>query len=64
MCFSCPIECAEFGRLVQVEAYEAGAREVIIRWFDEKSSKITYDMVDNAIFDEVVDWIPFFNGYG
>lgn len=61
---SCPIECAEFGRLVQVEAYEAGAREVIIRWLDEKSSKITYDMADNAIFDEVADWVSsFYNGY-
>ncbi len=29
-----PIECVEFTRVVSVKAYEAGAREVFIRWGD------------------------------
>lgn len=61
---SSPIESAEFARLAQVEAYKAGAREVIFRWFDEKSARITLDMADDAIFDEFPDWMKaFFNGY-
>ena len=61
---SCPIEVADFGRLLQEEAYKAGAREVVMRWIDEKSSKISYDMADDAVFDEVAPWVPsFYNGY-
>ena len=61
---SCPIEVADFGRLLQEEAYKAGAREVVMRWIDEKSSKISYDMADDAIFDEVAPWVSsFYNGY-
>ena len=61
---SCPIECADFARLVQTEAYKAGAREVVMRWLDEKSSKIKYDMADDAVFDEVDEWVTmFYIGY-
>lgn len=61
---SSPIECAEFARLAQAEAYRAGAKEVVMRWVDEKSDKITYTMADDAIFDEVPDWLKlFFNHY-
>ena len=61
---SCPIEVADFGRLLQEEAYKAGAREVVMRWIDEKSLKISYDMADDAIFDEVAPWVSsFYNGY-
>lgn len=61
---ACPIECAEFGHIVQKAAYEAGAREVVTRWIDEKGGRITYDMADDAIFDEVPDWlVSFFDGY-
>lgn len=59
-----PIECAEFARMAQVEAYKAGAREVIMRWVDEKSTRITFDMAPDAIFDEFPAWsIAFFDGY-
>jgi aminopeptidase len=61
---SSPIECADFARLVQTEAYRAGAREVVMRWLDEKSSKITYDMAADAVFDEYPEWSKaFFNSY-
>jgi len=59
-----PIDCAEFARVAQAEAYRAGAREVVMRWIDEKSAKITYDMAPDAIFDEFPSWAKeFFNGY-
>jgi aminopeptidase len=61
---SSPIECAVFARLLQVEAYRRGAREVVMRWIDEQSAKITYDMAPDAIFDEYPEWSKsFFNGY-
>ena len=61
---SSPIECATFARLLQVEAYRRGAREVVMRWIDEQSAKITYDMAPDAIFDEYPEWSKsFFNGY-
>ncbi len=59
-----PIECAEFARIVTVKAYEAGAREVVMRWLDEKSTKIRYQMASNEIFDEFPNWSKeYFNGY-
>jgi len=59
-----PIDCAEFARVAQVEAYRAGAREVIMRWTDEKSVKTTYDMAQDAVFDEFPAWQKaFFNDY-
>lgn len=59
-----PVEAAEFARLLQKTAYRHGAREVVTRWIDEKSARITYDMADDAIFDEFPDWgKAFFNGY-
>ncbi|MBI9011825.1 MAG: aminopeptidase [Clostridiales bacterium] len=59
-----PIECAEFARIVTVKAYEAGAREVVMRWLDEKSTKIRYQMASNEIFDEFPIWAKeYFNGY-
>lgn len=52
-----PIETAEFTRLLSVKAYEAGAREVVIRWNDEKATRIKYDMANDEIFDEAPAWI-------
>lgn len=59
-----PIECADFARIVTVKAYEAGAREVVMRWIDEKSSKIRYQMASDEIFDEFPNWTrEYFNSY-
>jgi len=59
-----PIECAEFARTAAVKAYEAGAREVVMRWIDEKSTKIRYNMASEEVFEEFPKWaVEFFNGY-
>ena len=61
---SCPIECAEFGRTAQIEAYKAGAREVVMRWIDEQSAHIGYLMASDETFDEFPVWAKaFFNDY-
>jgi aminopeptidase len=57
-----PIECADFARKVTKKAYEAGAREVIIRWNDEQSTRLRYKMANDEVFDEVHNWdVEFLN---
>ncbi len=54
---SSPIECADFTRIVAEKAYQAGAREVVIRWNDEKSAKLRYEYVSDEVLDEVPQWL-------
>ncbi|MGM9973552.1 MAG: aminopeptidase [Clostridiaceae bacterium] len=51
-----PIECADFTRLVSESAYKEGAREVVIHWNDEISTKVKYLYASEEIFDEVPNW--------
>lgn len=37
-----PIECADFARLIASEAYDKGAKNVIVKWDDEKLTLIKY----------------------
>lgn len=61
---SCPIECSGFAHLLQVQAYEAGAREVVMRWVDDKSARITYNLAPVEIFDVFPAWSKaFFDDY-
>ncbi|HHY81521.1 MAG TPA: aminopeptidase [Clostridiales bacterium] len=53
---SSPIECAEFARIVSETAYREGAREVVMNWNDELSSKIRYLYAPDEIFDEFPQW--------
>lgn len=59
-----PIECAEFARLAAKKAYEAGAREVVMRWTDEQSTHTKFKMANDEIFDEFPQWtVDYFNHY-
>lgn len=59
-----PIECAEFARIVTEKAYDAGAKEVIVRWLDELSSRIRYNRASEEVFEEVPEWlVPYLEGY-
>ena len=61
---SCPLECADFARVIQVQAYQAGAREVVMRWLDDRSERITYDLAPTEIFDTFPAWSKaFFDDY-
>ncbi|MPL68030.1 Aminopeptidase 2 [bioreactor metagenome] len=53
---SSPIECADFTRIVTEVAYKEGARDVVIRWTDELSSKTRYLLAPDEVFDEFPEW--------
>lgn len=51
-----PIECASFVRLVSRIAFEEGARDVVLSWRDELSSKIRFLNANEEVFDEFPKW--------
>jgi len=51
-----PIECAAFTRIVSRIAYAEGAREVVVNWRDELSSKIKFMFAPEEVFLEYPDW--------
>lgn len=51
-----PIECAPFARLIAQTAYDAGARDVVVSWNDEKLSKIRFLSAPEEIFDTFPAW--------
>jgi aminopeptidase len=51
-----PIECASFVRIASKIAYNEGAREVVINWRDELSSKIKFMNAQDEVFLEYPDW--------
>lgn len=52
----CPIDQAAFARLITEEAYEAGARDVIVRWSDEFITRQHYLNAADEVFDETRPW--------
>ncbi|ERJ13119.1 aminopeptidase [Haloplasma contractile] len=56
-----PIETAEFARMIAEHAYDVGAREVVMRWSDELSTKMKYLHADDEVFDEFPDWAKEFS---
>jgi len=57
---SATADSAYFARLVAEAAYDAGAREVVTRFHDEAITRMRYLRADEAVFDEVPQWIPTF----
>lgn len=53
---SAPVEANDFARMIAKEAYEAGAREVIIQYSDEKASRMKYDYCDMDVFENPPQW--------
>lgn len=51
-----PIECAPFTRMISEAAYEEGAREVIIDWNDEISTKIKHTYADDEVLSTIAPW--------
>lgn len=56
-----PIEAPEFARLCARFAYEAGAREVVMRWIDGQSNRLFYEYADDEVFDETNEWFIQYN---
>lgn len=42
----CPVECADFGRMCAEAAYEAGCRECLMKWNDDKITRLKYLYAD------------------
>ncbi|HEY8365214.1 MAG TPA: aminopeptidase [Haloplasmataceae bacterium] len=59
-----PIDCARFARCVAEYCYKQGAREVVMSWNDELTTKMKYLYADDAVFDEYPNWMKeFYNTY-
>ena len=53
---SSPIECAEFARSMAEAAYLEGARDVVMKWNDELSSKLRYLHAPEDVFEQFPQW--------
>ena len=53
---SCPVECADFGRLCAAAAYKAGCSEVLMRWLDDDLKRMKFLNAADEVFDRVDPW--------
>ncbi len=53
---ACPVERADFARIVTEEAYAAGCGEVILNWRDDAIDRQRYLMAEDGVFDSVPQW--------
>ena len=51
-----PVDCAPFTRLMVKEAYEAGAKEVIVHWKDDLINRYKFDYAPLEVFEEIPEW--------
>ncbi|MCL2343227.1 MAG: aminopeptidase [Firmicutes bacterium] len=54
---SCPVECADIAHVLTEKAYDAGAREVVLRWNDEVITRMKYLRAEDSVFDEFPKWL-------
>ncbi len=53
---NCPVDCAEFGRLLTTAAYDLGAKDVIMLWRDDYCTREHWLRADDSLFDGVYSW--------
>ena len=53
---TCPVECADFARLCAAAAYEAGCRDVLMRWNDDELTRMRYLKASDDVFDAFDTW--------
>lgn len=53
---NCPIECAQFGRMLTSAAYDVGAKDVIVNWRDDYIAREHWLKADDSVFDAVHPW--------
>ena len=53
---NCPIEGAEFGRLLAKAAYDCGASEVVFNWRDDTLTRLFYLHGEDSLFDITRSW--------
>ncbi len=54
---SCSVENYDFARMIVKEAYQAGAKEVIVFYNDIKSSRLRYEYGAIDIFESLPQWL-------
>ena len=54
---TCPVECADFARLCAEAAYNAGCREVLMRWNDDELTRMKYLKAADEVFDICNPWV-------
>lgn len=54
---SCPVDCAPFARMLVKCAYEAGAKEVTMRWSDDEIGHLMFLHADDSVFDVCPAWV-------
>lgn len=52
----CPIIAADFGRMVMEEAFDAGAKDVIMQYSDDRTSRVRYERAALDRFETVPAW--------
>ncbi len=60
---SCPVERADFARIITREAYEMGCGEVMMNWTDSVITRETYLGADDSVFDSVHQWVVDMRNY-
>lgn len=61
---NCPIDCANFGRQMAEIAYKKGAKDVVLRYNDEKFNRIRLLNAKTEALEEVPEWLAkSFNDY-
>ena len=53
---NCPVESAEFARMLTTAAYDAGASDVHINWRDDYCARQHWLHAEDAAFDSVYPW--------
>lgn len=53
---NCPVDRADFGRLLTTAAYDRGAKDVIINWRDDYCTREHWLRADDSLFDGVYSW--------
>lgn len=53
---NCPVEGAFFARLCAEAAYEAGCKDVLMRWSDDTITKYHFLYADDEVFDQPYEW--------
>lgn len=53
---NCPVDCAEFARMLTTAAYDAGASDVHINWRDDYCAREHWLHADDSAFEAVRPW--------
>jgi len=60
---SAPVQLHEFVNKATRFAYEKGAREVVVRWGDEKTRRMYFEYANDEVFDEANEWVINFTNH-